>query len=91
MQALRAGFRCFDTAAQPRHYREELVGEGLRRGLVVERRDDDGVVDDDGDGGDDDGNGNADRQRQRQRDKVEDREEGKGGLRREDLYVCMDF
>ena len=39
--ALRAGFRAVDTAAQPRHYQEELVGSGLREayreGLV--RRD----------------------------------------------------
>lgn len=39
--ALRAGFRGVDTAAQPRHYQEELVGSGLREayreGLV--RRD----------------------------------------------------
>lgn len=42
VQALRAGFRCFDTAAQPRHYREELVGEGIRRGLVERDSTDDG-------------------------------------------------
>lgn len=29
MQAVRAGFRGIDTACQPRHYREELVGEAL--------------------------------------------------------------
>ena len=29
-EALAAGFRGIDTAAQPRHYREELVGIGLR-------------------------------------------------------------
>lgn len=29
-QALRSGFRAVDTACQPRHYREELVGEGIR-------------------------------------------------------------
>ena len=28
--ALEAGFRGVDVAAQPRHYREDLVGEGLR-------------------------------------------------------------
>lgn len=28
--ALRAGFKAVDTACQPRHYREELVGQGLR-------------------------------------------------------------
>ncbi|KAI9873036.1 MAG: hypothetical protein M1830_000905, partial [Pleopsidium flavum] len=29
-QALRVGFWGIDTAAQPRHYREDLVGDGLR-------------------------------------------------------------
>ncbi len=29
--ALAAGFRAVDTAAQPKHYREDLVGEALRR------------------------------------------------------------
>ncbi|KAF2735893.1 aldo-keto reductase-like protein [Polyplosphaeria fusca] len=29
--AIRAGFRAIDTAAQPRHYQEDLVGEGLRQ------------------------------------------------------------
>jgi diketogulonate reductase-like aldo/keto reductase len=33
-EALRAGFRGVDTAAQPRHYREDLVGEGLRRAVA---------------------------------------------------------
>ncbi|KAL9103691.1 MAG: hypothetical protein Q9163_001285 [Psora crenata] len=41
-QALEAGFMAIDTAAQPRHYREELVGEAvrqiLRRGVL--RRED---------------------------------------------------
>ncbi|RAH54182.1 aldo-keto reductase [Aspergillus piperis CBS 112811] len=32
-QALGAGFRAVDTAAQPKHYREDLVGEGIRRAL----------------------------------------------------------
>ena len=32
-QALCSGFRGLDTAAQPKHYREDLVGEGLRRAL----------------------------------------------------------
>lgn len=32
-EALVAGFRCFDTAAQPKHYREELVGEALREAI----------------------------------------------------------
>jgi len=29
-EALAAGFTSIDTAAQPRHYREELVGKALR-------------------------------------------------------------
>ncbi|EEQ91840.2 aldo-keto reductase [Blastomyces dermatitidis ER-3] len=33
-QALSAGFKGVDTAAQPKHYREDLVGEGLRRALA---------------------------------------------------------
>ncbi|PGH21327.1 hypothetical protein AJ80_03378 [Polytolypa hystricis UAMH7299] len=32
-KALCNGFRGIDTAAQPKHYREELVGEGLRRAI----------------------------------------------------------
>ena len=32
-QALRSGFRAVDTAAQPKHYREDLVGEGVRRAI----------------------------------------------------------
>lgn len=32
-QAIKAGFTGVDTAAQPRHYREDLVGEGIRRAL----------------------------------------------------------
>lgn len=32
-QAISAGFRAVDTAAQPRHYREDLVGEGIRRAI----------------------------------------------------------
>jgi hypothetical protein len=39
-QALKAGFRGIDTAAQPRHYQEELVGDGIRRAIkegVVKR------------------------------------------------------
>ncbi|OCL05606.1 aldo-keto reductase-like protein [Glonium stellatum] len=32
-EALAAGFRGVDTAAQPRHYREDLVGVGLREAL----------------------------------------------------------
>ncbi|KAK2813929.1 hypothetical protein FQN50_000330 [Emmonsiellopsis sp. PD_5] len=41
-QALCAGFTAIDTAAQPKHYREDLVGQGLRRALAegkVERKD----------------------------------------------------
>lgn len=34
LQALQAGFRAIDTAAQPRHYREDLVAEGVRRALA---------------------------------------------------------
>lgn len=30
-EALEAGFRAVDTAAQPRHYREDLVGDSLRQ------------------------------------------------------------
>jgi diketogulonate reductase-like aldo/keto reductase len=30
VSALAAGFTAVDTAAQPRHYREDLVGTGLR-------------------------------------------------------------
>lgn len=33
-QAIEAGFRGIDTAAQPRHYREDLVGEGIRNVLA---------------------------------------------------------
>lgn len=32
-QALQNGFTAIDTACQPRHYREDLVGEGLRKFL----------------------------------------------------------
>ncbi|KAF2802497.1 aldo-keto reductase-like protein [Mytilinidion resinicola] len=41
-EALIAGFRAVDTAAQPRHYREELVGQALREAYkdgVVRRED----------------------------------------------------
>lgn len=41
-QALKAGFRAVDTAAQPKHYREDLVGEGIRRAIkegMVRRED----------------------------------------------------
>lgn len=32
-QALSNGFTGVDTAAQPKHYREDLVGEGIRRAI----------------------------------------------------------
>ena len=32
-RALASGFRGVDTAAQPRHYREDLVGQGIRRAI----------------------------------------------------------
>ncbi|KAL3476468.1 NADP-dependent oxidoreductase domain-containing protein [Aspergillus californicus] len=32
-QAVTSGFRAVDTAAQPKHYREDLVGEGIRRAI----------------------------------------------------------
>lgn len=32
--ALNAGFRGIDTAAQPRHYQEHLVGDGIRKGIA---------------------------------------------------------
>lgn len=32
-QAINAGFRAIDTAAQPKHYSEDLVGAGVRDGL----------------------------------------------------------
>ncbi|KAL4904412.1 hypothetical protein BDW74DRAFT_168438 [Aspergillus multicolor] len=41
-QAIKSGFRAADTAAQPKHYREDLVGEGMRRALgdgIVRRED----------------------------------------------------
>ncbi|KAK2789577.1 hypothetical protein FQN52_008068 [Onygenales sp. PD_12] len=41
-QALCAGFTGIDTAAQPKHYREDLVGHGLRKALAkgkVKRQD----------------------------------------------------
>lgn len=40
--ALRSGFRAFDTAGQRKHYRQDLVGEGLaiaRRDLGISRKD----------------------------------------------------
>lgn len=40
IQAFRCGYRSFDTAAQPKHYREDLVGEAIRKILaegVIER------------------------------------------------------
>lgn len=41
-EALRAGFEGVDTAAQPRHYREVLVGVGIRKALgddIIKRED----------------------------------------------------
>lgn len=41
-EALRAGFRGVDTAAQPRHYQEDLVGKGIKRAIderIVTRED----------------------------------------------------
>jgi diketogulonate reductase-like aldo/keto reductase len=32
-KALDVGFRAVDTAAQPKHYREDLVGDGIRRAI----------------------------------------------------------
>jgi len=32
-QALKSGFRGIDTAAQPRHYQENLVGDGVRKAI----------------------------------------------------------
>lgn len=40
--SIKAGFRAVDTAAQPRHYQEHLVGDGIRRAIadgIVERKD----------------------------------------------------
>ena len=39
-EALRAGFTGIDTACQPKHYREDLVGAGIRKAIdlkLVER------------------------------------------------------
>ncbi|RDW83115.1 hypothetical protein BP5796_04606 [Coleophoma crateriformis] len=41
-QALKQGFRGVDTAAQPRHYQEKLVGDGIRKAIaegIVKRED----------------------------------------------------
>lgn len=41
-QAIKSGFRGVDTAGQPRHYREDLVGSGIRRAFeegLVKRED----------------------------------------------------
>lgn len=32
--AINAGFRGVDTAAQPRHYQEPLVGDGIRKAIA---------------------------------------------------------
>jgi diketogulonate reductase-like aldo/keto reductase len=41
-EALVAGFRKVDTAAQPKHYQEDLVGDGLREAYAegIVRRED---------------------------------------------------
>lgn len=43
LQALRAGFRAIDTACQPKHYSEELVGAGvadaIAQGVIASRAD----------------------------------------------------
>lgn len=33
-EAINSGFKAFDTACQPKHYREELVGEAIRQALA---------------------------------------------------------
>lgn len=33
-QAIKGGFRGIDTAAQPKHYQENLVGDGIRQAIV---------------------------------------------------------
>ena len=41
-QALKVGFRGVDTAAQPKHYQENLVGDGIRKAIsegIVARED----------------------------------------------------
>lgn len=41
-QAIKAGFRGIDTAAMGKHYREDLVGEGIRKAIaegIVKRQD----------------------------------------------------
>lgn len=41
-KALKAGFRAIDTAAQPRHYKEALVGAGIKEAIskgIVKRED----------------------------------------------------
>lgn len=41
-EAIKAGFRGIDTAAQPKHYREDLVAEGVKRAIsegIVSRKD----------------------------------------------------
>lgn len=40
--AVNTGFRGIDTAAQPRHYQEHLVGDGIRRAIAegIVRRED---------------------------------------------------
>lgn len=42
-RAIRSGFNGFDTAGQPKHYREDLVGQAIREaftsGLIKNRTD----------------------------------------------------
>ena len=41
-KAIKAGFRGIDTAGQPKHYKEPLVGEGIRKAInegIVTRKD----------------------------------------------------
>lgn len=41
-QAIKAGFRGIDTATMGKHYREDLVGEGIRKAIaegIVKRQD----------------------------------------------------
>jgi diketogulonate reductase-like aldo/keto reductase len=42
LQAIRSGFTAIDTAAQPKHYREDLVGSAVRKAVsegLVARKD----------------------------------------------------
>ena len=35
LDAIKSGFLAFDTAAQPRHYRESLVGDAIRQAISL--------------------------------------------------------